>query len=445
MPSSSSSDEEDLSKFREAADCSLYSDSLFLRKQAPKKEKPPSIIPPSLRNIDGEDHDRIHNEVKVSPAFQTHVAKKLSQLLDSQLDISDKSTDKSNAAQNTRCILKAKRAKDLAGSTAESNGGVRLFGASAVFLSNMNIVPAPPPRRRKRDRKVAFMYRGSESSSEDSDSDNMLKLSAAAVSPDWILSGTATKGWANKQSKVETGFFAKSAHQDWVKQQTSVSSSSDLAHIKDDVSRGYESLNEISCSNNNSKEVLNYGAKDDLTFLKHHKHKKSTHPESDLAASLSSIVSIGSDSQADTSIKSKKKCKKKKRKKKEQHSEDATTETTEVEDIIDERRKKVKKGKKKKSKRLKIEEEEEMGDLEIIKPPVPSPMTDGNDKEYKSNHKKKRKRKEKKSQKESYFKESKSRKVIRKHPCKKKLKKIVSHLSEDLAKLMVNSSDTPPS
>lgn len=107
---------------------------------------------------------------------------------------------------------------------------------------------------------LVYLFSGSESSSEDSDSDNRHKLSAAAVSSDWVLSGTAVKGWTSKQSKVETGIFSKALSKDWAKKKSSVYGSItnapyDPVTAKDELSRGYESLSEISCTNNNSKEV----------------------------------------------------------------------------------------------------------------------------------------------------------------------------------------------
>lgn len=74
------------------------------------------------------------------------------------------------------------------------------------------------------------------SDSDSSSEDSMENLSAAAVSPDWLLSGEATKGWTNSKGKVE---------------RCVVDDSGSLIPIKN----GFEALSEVSCSNNNSKEV----------------------------------------------------------------------------------------------------------------------------------------------------------------------------------------------
>ncbi|KAK3927442.1 Protein CUSTOS [Frankliniella fusca] len=448
MPSSSSS-EEDLSKFQEAADTTLYNDSLFKGEQASKGDKL-KAVPPSQRIIEEED-ESFRKELHVTPEFQSHVAKHLTKLLDSQLDINDfgvsndqksKETSKNSEGKDqSRHILKPKR-HNAAGNLKEvdgqsNSGGVRLFGASAVFLSNMNITPQSN-RRRKRGRKFASFSSGSESSSEDSDSDDMQKLSAAAVSSDWVLSGAATKGWANKEGKIERCVMNKAGI---------------LVPVKDDLSRGYESLNEIGSSNNNSKEVVNSRSKDDMACLKLSRRKPS-HLETELAASFSSVVSIGSDSQADTSSlshKCKRKKLKKKKRRKEQHSEDATTETTEVEDVIEER-KKAKKERRKKPKRLRVEEKKaEESDLKKDCVPGLIEEDDGIITEKWKRREKRIKRKAKKREArlkdfkqpaEGFLKKKRSKSSrISKRDSKKKITKKVLRLSEDLAKLMMTPTE----
>ncbi|KAE8741133.1 hypothetical protein FOCC_FOCC013391 [Frankliniella occidentalis] len=447
MPSSSSS-EEDLSKFQEAADTTLYNDSLYKGRQVSKEDNL-TVVPPSQRIIEEED-ESFRKEIRVTPEFQSHVAKHLTKLLDSQLDINDfgvrndqkikETTKKLEGQDQSRHILKPKR-HNSAGKCKESeeesnSGGVRLFGASAVFLSNMNITP-PLNRRRKRGRKFASFSSGSESSSEDSDSDDMQKLSAAAVSSDWVLSGAATKGWTSKEGKIERCVMNKSGI---------------LVPVKDDISRGYESLTEIGSSNNNSKEVVNLRAKDDMACLNLSRRKPS-HLESELAASFSSVVSIGSDSQADTSSKhhkcKKKKLKKKKRRK-EQHSEDATTETTEVEDVVEER-KKAKKERRKKPKRLRVEEKK-AEESDLIRDCVPG-LIEEEDGEMIEKWKRREKRIKRKAKREArakdfkqpvdgFLKKKKNKSSrVSKRDSKKKITKKVLRLSEDLAKLMMTPTE----
>lgn len=55
---------------------------LLLSSSAHNQDREITAIPPSLRNIEGEEEDKIHNELRVTPAFQKHVAKHLSKLLD---------------------------------------------------------------------------------------------------------------------------------------------------------------------------------------------------------------------------------------------------------------------------------------------------------------------------------------------------------------------------
>ncbi|XP_034236743.1 defective in germ line development protein 3-like isoform X2 [Thrips palmi] len=394
MPSSSSS-EEDLSKFREATDSTLYNESLFKGKQAQPDEKPVIIAPPSLRYIE-EEEDRIHNELKVTPSFQK------------QLELKDKSAENSNPPIESRNVLKAKRGKNSSSTDVSSSGGVRLLGASAVFLSNLNIVPSTN-RRRKRGRNIACFSSGSESSSEEIDSDD----AAADISQNRVLSGNASKGF-----KISKPLLTDPS--------------------KDDLSRGYESLNEIgSNSNPLSIEALSLGAKDDMAFLSLHKKKNAAHFESELAASVSSMLSLGSDSQGDLPKIKKKKMKKKKKRRKEQYSEDATTETTEVEDIVEERRKKVKKAKRRRRDEKKAEE------MAVIRECVPG-LLEETEENVKCKECKKKKKRMKVKGEESYFKKQKSRFKLSKSSktiSKKKMSKNVSLLSEDLAKLMMNPNE----
>lgn len=418
MPSSSSS-EEDLSKFREATD-NFYNVSLCKETQDRKEENPLVVTPPSLRYIEEEERHGIHNELKVTPSFQKHVAKHLSKLLDRQLELNDTSTENSNPPDESRKVLKGRRSKNSinpkiqASANANNYGGVRLLGASAVFLSNLNIVPSTN-RRAKRGRKTACFSSGSESSSEEIDSDD----TAANISQSRILSGNTAK-----ELKMSKPLLSDPS--------------------KDDLSRGYESLNEIgSNSNHLSIEALSMGAKDDMAFLSLHKKKKAAHLESELAASVSSMLSLGSDSQGDVPVKmKKKKMKKKKKRRKEQYSEDATTETTEVEDIVEERRKKVKKPRRVREKERKAEK------MAMIKECVPGLLdeTEENDKCKECKKKKKKKKRNKVKGEESFLKKQNSRFKLSKASkqiTKKKMSKNVSRLSEDLAKLMMNSNEAP--
>lgn len=428
MPSSSSS-EEDLSKFQEAADSVLYNDTLFTKKPASSvapEDKSEIASLPSLRHVE-EEVDRIHNELRVTPSFQKHVAKHLSQFIDKQIDISETSNDDAETT-NTRNILKGKRNRNCNDASAGQTG-VRLFGASAVFLSELNIA-IDTTRRKKRKRKIASF--STDSSSEDSDSDSMQKLSAAAVSPDWILSGAATKGWAVRNGKVE---------------KCTINKSGKLVSVNDDVSRGYESLNEMSSGSKCSKKSDLQQVKDDLAVGKLCRKDKPLHLESELAASFSSVVSIGSDSPGEVPSKRKKKRGKNERRrlKKEQYSEDAATETTEVEDAVEERKKKVKKSKKK-SKRRRTEEKGEKGEviMEEISGVPSLPVLDEDVEPRKKKKKKKRKRDSDDDRRVHSFLRKKgdsSLAISKKKICKKKMSRKVSHLAEDLSKLMVTPDD----
>ncbi|KAJ1523921.1 hypothetical protein ONE63_010471 [Megalurothrips usitatus] len=437
MPSSSSS-EEDLSKFQEAADSVLYNDTLFTKKPAPEDKSEIASLP-SLRHVE-EEVDRIHNELRVTPSFQKHVAKHLSQFIDNmidlnlyllcrQIDISETSNDDAETT-NTRNILKGKRNRNCNDASAGQTG-VRLFGASAVFLSELNIA-IDTTRRKKRKRKIASFSTDRDSSSEDSDSDSMQKLSAAAVSPDWILSGAATKGWAVRNGKVE---------------KCTINKSGKLVSVNDDVSRGYESLNEMSSGSKCSKKSDLQQVKDDLAVGKLCRKDKPLHLESELAASFSSVVSIGSDSPGEVPSKRKKKRGKNERRrlKKEQYSEDAATETTEVEDAVEERKKKVKKSKKK-SKRRRTEEKGEKGEviMEEISGVPSLPVLDEDVEPRKKKKKKKRKRDSDDDRRVHSFLRKKgdsSLAISKKKICKKKMSRKVSHLAEDLSKLMVTPDD----
>lgn len=162
--------------------------------------------------------------------------------------------------------------------------------------------------------------------------------------------------------------------------------------------------------------------------------------ESELAASFSSVVSIGSDSQGDTSNPPRKPKRQKKRKKqrKEQYSEDATTENTEGEEVVERRKKKGRK--KPKYQRV---EEKEAEESQMMRDCVPGLLEEDDDgtklKRIEKMQRKKKSKRKNETKKESYLKVKQTFTSSEYLQSSKKFCKKVKNLSDDLKKLMMTS------
>ncbi|KAM8962139.1 protein CUSTOS [Pelodytes ibericus] len=155
--SESDSSSEDLDRFREAAWEPPGTKSV----QCPQNVVAPAL--PSLRvQVDCHEHDG--NELQTTPEFRSHIAKKLTAILDSCI--------KEIPASNTIDSTKSKRANDT------EDGGFRLFCTSLPGDKGI-ILPSSSSRR-----KVAS------SSSEDSEEEER-RCREAAVSATDILRNSA--------------------------------------------------------------------------------------------------------------------------------------------------------------------------------------------------------------------------------------------------------------
>jgi hypothetical protein len=184
--SSDSSDDEDLSKFREAADSQFIRDSMFDKSKCAYKvrlseffcncvfilakiseerkiEKPQSL----RRNKDDEEQ---FNVVRVSPEFRDHVAKHLSNMLEELLQkkLSHKTT-------NYDSYIKPKRRKS----------GIKLFRDSSHYVKLKSKAETVPVKKNNTKK------------TENSDEDDE-KFKCVAVHATDILTQKETKHWSTR-------------------------------------------------------------------------------------------------------------------------------------------------------------------------------------------------------------------------------------------------------
>lgn len=138
-------------------------------------------LPPSLRN---QQQPKSFNplEVRVTPEFRAHVSKHLNKLLEKLIFYTDETKKRTLKSQNEL----------------KENVGVKLLRNSKDFVNaeEEHVECSPPNKRKftKRKRRIE----------SDSSSDEERRAKEAAVSPEWILSGKATEGWAPcTKGKVE--------------------------------------------------------------------------------------------------------------------------------------------------------------------------------------------------------------------------------------------------
>uniref|UniRef100_A0A8C6FMU9 Protein CUSTOS n=1 Tax=Moschus moschiferus TaxID=68415 RepID=A0A8C6FMU9_MOSMO len=166
--SSSSSDEEELERCREAA---MPAWGLEQRPRGPEKPRVGATnakLPanqPSLRHK-VDEHEQDSNELQTTPGFRAHVAKKLGALLDSSITISE--------------IVKEPRKAEVPRGALEDDG-FRLFFTS--IPGGPEKEAAPQPRRKRLP----------SSSSDDSD-EELRRCREAAVSASDILQESAIHG-----------------------------------------------------------------------------------------------------------------------------------------------------------------------------------------------------------------------------------------------------------
>ncbi|PSN41194.1 hypothetical protein C0J52_04189 [Blattella germanica] len=169
MPHTDSSSEEDnLDLLREAADTHFLKDSLFKSNSSETKEEQEENITvkrPSLRQqLNKEEHC---NPFKVTPEFQSFIAKQLGKIIDRQLiKFSEHSSTTKTEDESIN-----------------GTSGVRLLGNSSTYLS----AEAPQVNEiRKRKRYIP---------QHDGTGDDMEKCKTIAVTSEWITCGDAVSGW----------------------------------------------------------------------------------------------------------------------------------------------------------------------------------------------------------------------------------------------------------
>ncbi|KAH1011689.1 hypothetical protein HUJ04_001007 [Dendroctonus ponderosae] len=182
--SSDSSDDENLDLLREAVDHEFLNDSMFTEKPFNSQEKAENNPkPPSLRKT--QDEDEQFNLFRVTPEFQQHVAKHLSQIIEDKL----------------QKLTKIVENKDSVPTQKKRKAGVKLFSNSDKVLKVIkvnNLEKQCLPRARPLNLKRAY-----EPIDESA-------LKEVAVSSEDILSQKETKSWSNR-SKAPVYHYKQSS------------------------------------------------------------------------------------------------------------------------------------------------------------------------------------------------------------------------------------------
>uniref|UniRef100_A0A8C6RZ98 Protein CUSTOS n=1 Tax=Nannospalax galili TaxID=1026970 RepID=A0A8C6RZ98_NANGA len=177
--SSSNSDAEELARCREAA---MPAWGLEQRPRGAEKQRADAVgnqLPasqPSLRHK-VDQHDQDGNELQTTPEFRAHVARKLGELLDSSISISE---------------LVKEPQKDKAQQAAGEDDGFRLFFTSIPGGHDKEASPRPHQKQKRRP----------PSSSEDSDQE-WQRCREAAVSASDILQESAIHCPDKVEKRVE--------------------------------------------------------------------------------------------------------------------------------------------------------------------------------------------------------------------------------------------------
>ncbi|XP_006890564.1 PREDICTED: uncharacterized protein C12orf43 homolog [Elephantulus edwardii] len=176
--SSSSSDEEELARCREAA---VPSWGLEQRPKGPEKPRADAAngqLPATQSSLRHkvDEHEQDGNELQTTPEFRAYVAKKLGALLDSSITISE---------------VKKEPAKASVQKAASEDDGFRLFFTSIPGGPEKEAAPQP---RRKRP--------PSSSSSDDSD-EEWQRCREAAVSASDILQASAIHGPITEEKEMK--------------------------------------------------------------------------------------------------------------------------------------------------------------------------------------------------------------------------------------------------
>ncbi|XP_067681782.1 protein CUSTOS-like [Haliotis asinina] len=183
VSSSESSDEDETSRLREAAvlDCHHSSSASNGKtgKSIPSCASLPRTAPNDVRSLPSlrpsrEESRELENDLNTTPAFRAFVSKKLSQIVDSMVEISEMKTAPSASTATNE----------------ETETGVRLFSSST---SPVSLEDRTPLRKCVPKRHV-------ESSSSDSSEDE--RLASAAVSHEFIFKDTTFSG-SSKSCKSE--------------------------------------------------------------------------------------------------------------------------------------------------------------------------------------------------------------------------------------------------
>lgn len=105
MSSSSESEDENLKKFAESVDVSVFSDNLY--KESKNEKEEPKVELKSLRTLDTEENV-FQSEINVSSTMQQFIGKKLSKLIEDQVEFvsvnGEQNPDEDEAVDNLRLL-----------------------------------------------------------------------------------------------------------------------------------------------------------------------------------------------------------------------------------------------------------------------------------------------------------------------------------------------------
>ncbi|KAI8442461.1 hypothetical protein MSG28_005963 [Choristoneura fumiferana] len=161
--SSDSSDDEDLSRFREAVDTSFT--KLINETREEKKA-------PSERYLETSSH---YNDVKVPEMMQKQIGAKISKILDKKVEFIDMENG-----------VKKRKIK----------GGVRLFTSSQDYLTTEAVKDTYTENHNALSKKIKYKRRHVEENTIDSD-----KIKLVAVSGEYVLSKEEIKCWKSRRKE----------------------------------------------------------------------------------------------------------------------------------------------------------------------------------------------------------------------------------------------------
>ncbi|KAL1502566.1 hypothetical protein ABEB36_007691 [Hypothenemus hampei] len=184
---SDSSEDENLELLRESIDSKFLNESMFKDRPSAsvidELETVTKPLPPSLRKT--QDADEQFNLFRVTPEFQSYIAKNLAKVIEEDLQ---------------KCLI-AKIKKPERPRKTHRKSGVKLFSNSEKFLKITKNPVNDTGVQTFKQRRVTKVQKNSPVSLEE--------IAKLAVNPEDIISGKETKFWSNR-SKAPVYRYKKS-------------------------------------------------------------------------------------------------------------------------------------------------------------------------------------------------------------------------------------------